>query len=309
MRILVTGGAGFIGSHVVDACVEQGHAVTVVDNLSTGHRRNVNPAAGFYEVDITDQAALLQVCSEARPEIISHHAAQVNVRHSIANPNLDARVNVLGSINVLECAREVGARKVIYSSSGGTVYGEPESVPCPESHPIQPLSPYGASKYIVEHYLHIYYKNHGIVYTVFRYGNVFGPRQDPEGEAGVIAIFAQMMLRDETPVIFGSGNAVRDYVYVEDCARANVLALTRGDGQVINIGTGVPTTVNQIFTALQPLTHFNRDPQYDPPKKGEIFRTYLDIHKAQDALGWSPQVTLEKGLIPTVQAFASDPSA
>ncbi len=303
MRILVTGGAGFIGSHVVDLCIRQGHKVAVVDDLSTGQRGNLNQAADFFQVDIRDKEALQQVFSKVRPEIIIHHATQVNERHSVNNPHDDAQVNILGSINVLECAREVGARKVIYSSSGGTVYGEPEILPCSENHPIQPLCPYGASKYIVEHYLHIYHMNYGLNYTVLRYGNVFGPRQDPQGEAGVVAIFAKMMLYGKTPIIFGSGNQVRDYVYVEDCARANVLALHKGDGRVYNIGTGVPTSVNQIFNALKPLTKFIGDPRYDPPKKGETFRIYLDINRAQQELGWQPAVNLDEGLLRTVQAF------
>ena len=305
MRILVTGGAGFIGSYVVDACISAGHSVAVVDNLSTGHKKNLNPAADFHQVDIRDQAALRQVFTAVKPEIVNHHAAHVSVRHSVSSPSYDAEVNVLGSINVLECAREVGARKVIYSSSGGTVYGEPDSCPCTEDHPIQPLSPYGASKYIVEHYLRLYHLNFGLQHTVLRYGNVYGPRQDPQGEAGVVAIFAQMMLKGEIPVIFGTGEAVRDYIYVEDCARANLLALSTGDGRVYNIGTGVPTTVNQLLNYLIPLTRFAGDPHYDPPKKGEIFCTYLDVTRAQQELGWEPCVNMEEGLVHTVRAFSN----
>jgi UDP-glucose 4-epimerase len=303
MRILVTGGAGFIGSHVVDACLEGGHAVAVVDNLSTGHERNLHPAARFFQVDIRDGRALRQVFADVQPEVVIHHAAHVSVRNSVRQPLLDAEVNVLGSINVLECAREVGTRKVIYSSSGGTVYGEPKNPPCTEDYPIQPLSPYGASKYIIEHYLHLYWQNHGLAYTILRYGNVYGPRQDPEGEAGVIAIFVLLMLQGNAPTIYGDGEQVRDYIYVGDCASANLRVLRQGDGRIYNIGTGIPTTVNQLFHTLQPLTRFSGIPHYTSPKKGDIYRTYLDITRAQRELGWEPMMSLGEGLIHTISSF------
>jgi UDP-glucose 4-epimerase len=303
MRVLITGGAGFIGSHVVDACLRDGHTVSVVDNLSTGHQINLNPEAVFYHLDIRDATALSGVFEKESPEVVIHHAAQVNVRNSVADPVLDAQINIIGSINVLQAARKVRARKVIYASSGGTVYGEPQSTPCLESHPILPLCPYGASKYIVEQYLHLYHKNYGLVYTVLRYGNVYGPRQDPAGEAGVIAIFITQMLQDSKLVIYDDGNQVRDYVYVQDCARANLLALDKGDGHVLNIGSGQPTTVNEIFNVLQSLTAYPNPPCYAPPRQGEIYRTYLDISLAQQVLDWRPKVNLKQGLQRTLRAF------
>ncbi len=219
-RVLVTGGAGFIGSHVVDRLVAAGHDVAVVDNLATGRRANLNPAARFYELDIRDPA-LGTVVERERPAVISHHAAQVDVRRSTADPLYDADVNILGSLNVLKVAVEHGVRKVIYISTGGAVYGEPEYLPVDEDHPIHPLCEYGASKHAVEHYLYMYAENYDLDYTVLRYPNVYGPRQDPHGEAGVVAIFSQKMLKGETCTINGDGTQERDFLYVADCARAN----------------------------------------------------------------------------------------
>ena len=246
MKILVTGGAGFIASHVVDALLEAGHDVAIVDNLSTGRRRNINPRARFYEVDIRSPE-LARVLAEERPEIIDHHAAQMDVRRSIVDPIYDADINVLGSLNVLELARQHGVRKVIYISSGGAVYGEPVYLPCDEDHPIDPLCPYGATKHVVEHYLFMYRQNYGLDYTVLRYGNVYGPRQDPHGEAGVVAIFTGLMLAGRQAIINGNGEQERDFVYVGDCVQANLLALNSGSGEIYNVGCGVGTTVNEIF--------------------------------------------------------------
>lgn len=303
VKILVTGGAGFIGSHVVDAYIEAGHEVVVVDNLVTGNRQNVHPAARFYEVDIRDADALEEVFAREKPDVVNHHAAQVNVRHSVADPIYDAQVNILGSLNVLLAARRHNVRKVIYISTGGAVYGEPVYLPCDEDHPVNPICEYGATKHAVEHYLYMYRQNYGLDYTVLRYPNVYGPRQDPKGEAGVVAIFARQMLLDEQVVINGSGEQERDFVYVSDCARANLMVLERGSGRIYNLGTGQGTSVNRIFAALKELTGYRRDPVHGPPIVGETFRIYLDATRARQELGWEPQVSLEEGLRRTVAFF------
>jgi len=304
MKILVTGGAGFIGSHVVDAYLEAGHHVAVVDDLSTGRMANLNRQAAFYHLDIRSPA-LRQVFERERPEVVNHHAAQMDVRRSVADPVYDAGINILGSLNVLECAREYGVRRFIYISTGGAVYGEPVYLPCDEAHPTRPICPYGASKLAVEHYLYLYREVHGLDYVILRYTNVYGPRQNPHGEAGVVAIFTARLLQGEEVVINGSGEQERDFAYVTDCARANLLALDnpRSSGRVYNLGTGVGTSINEIFARLQAITGGQRAPVHGPAKPGETFRIYLDARLAQQELGWTPQVALDEGLRRTVQAF------
>lgn len=302
MRILVTGGAGFIGSHVVDSFIEAGHHVAVVDNLSTGRRANLNPHATFYEVDIR-APELCRVIAREHPDVISHHAAQMDVRRSMVEPLFDADNNILGSLNLLECARKLGVCKVIYISSGGAVYGEPQYLPCDEQHPIRPLCPYGVSKYTVEQYLYLYRENYGLDYTILRYANVYGPRQDPYGEAGVVAIFAGHMLTGESVLINGSGEQERDFIYVGDCARANLLALKKGAGDVYNLGSGVGTSINHIAALLQELTGYEGEPVHGPAKLGETFRIYLDAGHARGALGWTPTFALREGLQRTVDYF------
>ncbi|WP_322507467.1 NAD-dependent epimerase/dehydratase family protein [Anaerolinea sp.] len=300
MKILVTGGAGFIGSHVVDQFIEAGHDVVVVDNLSTGREKNLNPKARFYRVDIRDPE-LRKVFEIEKPEVVDHHAAQMNVRRSVADPIYDADVNVRGSVHLLELCREYGVRKIIYISSGGAVYGEPVYLPCDEEHPVRPLCPYGLTKYAFELYLYIYQQNYGIDYTVFRYPNVYGPRQDPLGEAGVIAIFTGQMLRGEPVTIYGTGDQVRDYVHVYDCARANLLALESGSGRVYNLGSGKGTTVNELFQRLKAITGYSGMPNYAPAKLGETFKIYLNAQRAKEELGWVPTISLEEGLRNTVE--------
>ena len=302
MKILVTGGAGFIGSHVVDAMVEAGHEVVVVDDLSSGRPSNLNPAATFYELDIRS-LQLHEVFEREKPEVVNHHAAQIDVRRSVADPHFDAEVNVLGSLKLLELAREFKVRKVIYISSGGAIYGEPDYLPCDEQHPVRPLAPYGASKYAGELYLHMYKEVHGLDYTVLRYANVYGPRQDPHGEAGVVAIFTGQMLAGQPVTINGSGDQVRDFIYVAECARANVQVLTQGSGRVYNLGSGVGTTINEIFANLNSVTHYDRQPVHGPPKPGETFKIYLDSRLAATELNWRPEVSLEAGLERTVEYF------
>ena len=308
-KILVTGGAGFIGSHVVDLFVSKGYEVVIVDDLSTGRVSNLNPAAKFYKIDIRDPK-LRDIFDAERPDYISHHAAQMDVRRSVAQPLFDADVNILGSINVIECAKEFGIKHFVYISSGGAAYGEPERVPCVETDPINPICQYGASKHTVEHYLYMYYVNYGMNYTVLRYPNVFGPRQDPRGEAGVVAIFTGKMLLGEPVLINGDGEQTRDYVFVGDCARANYLAVTIDHAPgIYNIGWGLPTSVNQIFTGLAAITEYNQPAQHGPAKLGETRHIYLDASKARKDLGWAPTSTLEDGLRETVEYFRTSEKA
>jgi UDP-glucose 4-epimerase len=307
VKIVVTGGAGFIASHVVDAYVELGHEVIVVDDLSAGKGANINSRARAFDLNVASPDFTSLVLQE-HPDIINHHAAQVSPRHSVADPINDATRNIVGSINVIEAARQAEVGKVIYVSSGGAIYGEPQQLPCPESHPIRPDSPYGASKHTPEHYLDIYQRLYGLNYTTLRYGNVYGPRQDPFGEAGVIAIFAAKMLAGEQPVINGTGDQERDFVFVGDVARANVAALDRGDGMAINIGSCVGTSVNQIFAQLKATTGYSGAAAYGPAKAGETFRIYLDVDLAERALGWTPQVSLAEGLERTISWIRQTPA-
>jgi UDP-glucose 4-epimerase len=302
MKVLVTGGAGFIGSHTVDAFIENGFEVVVVDDLSTGRPSNLNPEATFYQVDIRSPE-LAEIFEKEKPDFISHHAAQIDVRRSVAQPLLDADINILGSINLLELARAHGVKRVVYISTGGAVYGEPEYLPCDEDHPINPICQYGASKHAVEHYLYLYHDIYGLDYTVLRYPNVYGPRQDPHGEAGVVAIFTGQMLNDEQVKIYGDGLQERDFVFVKDCARANVLAVQKGANGIYNLGSGEGTNINQIAEMLGEITHYGRDPIHAPAKVGETRRIYLTADKAKRDLDWQPTVTLLEGLSSTVDYF------
>ena len=307
MKVLVTGGAGFIASHVVDALLDADYQVVVVDDLSTGRAANVDPRATFVQMDIRD-SRLAEVFAAERPDFVNHHAAQMDVRRSIVEPVFDASVNVLGSINVLECARAAGVKRIVYISTGGAAYGEPEYLPCDESHPVNPICQYGASKHTVEHYLFMYQANYGLNYTVLRYANVYGPRQDPHGEAGVVAIFIGQMLRGDPVVINGDGEQVRDFVYVGDCARANLLALTAGRNGIFNLGSGRGTSVNEIYRGLKDLTAYRNEARHGPPKLGETRAIYLDAAKAGRELGWTPTVTLDAGLAATVDYFRTHES-
>jgi UDP-glucose 4-epimerase len=302
MKVLVTGGAGFIGSHVVDAYLGAGWDVAVVDNLSTGNRAHLDARAAFYNLDIRDPQ-LRDVLARERPEVVNHHAAQASVPVSIADPRLDADVNILGTLHLFDACRTAGVRRIVYASTGGALYGDPEHLPAAEETPIRPLSPYGISKYVGEHYLRVLAS--GLTWTVLRYSNVYGPRQDPSGEAGVVAIFTRAMLAGRTPTIFGDGTQTRDFVYVGDVARANVLAATIGSSGVANIATGQETSVNEIFRALAALTGFAAPPVHAAPREGEVYRIVLDVAQAHRWLGWTPSTLLADGLRRTVEWFRS----
>jgi len=302
VRILVTGGAGFIGSHIVDAYLAEGHEVAVVDNLSTGRRANVDRRATLHEVDIHSRE-LEPIFAAFRPEVVNHHAAQASVKVGQADPVHDLEVNGAGTARVAQLAVAHGARKLIYASSGGTVYGDPESLPVTEDHRIAPRSNYGASKYVGELYVQLAARTSDIEYTIFRYGNAFGPRQDPHGEAGVVAIFAGLMRAGQPCTIDGDGEQRKDYVYVGDMARANVLALATGNGLVANIGTGEGTTVNHIYRVLSEAIGNSIEPRSAPPRPGDVRNFWLDCSRAKTALGWEPTVSFEEGIALTVASL------
>ena len=301
-KILVTGGAGFVGSHIVDAYLADGHDVVVIDDLFTGHQANVNPGCEFHEMDIRDPE-LENLFRRHKFEIVSHQAARGNVRASMEDPMTYADVNVRGGANLLECCRKFGTRKVIYSSTGGCVYGDPVYLPADEKHPLQPRDPYGASKASFELYLPVWEMNYGLNFTILRYPNVYGPRQDPFGEAGVVSIFIGQMLRGIQPIINGDGEQLRDYVFISDVVRANRLVLDRGDNDIFNVGWGNGTSVNQIFHALCSILGSEVPEVHGPAKLGEIKQTYLDSRKSAEVLGWRPEVDLSEGLKRTVEFF------
>ena len=302
MRILVTGGAGFIGSHIVEAYLAEGHEVAVVDNLATGRRSNVPKSATLHEVDLHARE-LERIFDTFHPEVVNHHAAQASVKVGNVDPVHDLEVNGGGTARLMQLAVNHGVRKVIYSSSGGTVYGEPESLPVTESHPIAPRSNYGTSKYVGELYVRMAERTAGLEATILRYGNAFGPRQDPHGEAGVIAIFTGLMLSGQQCTIDGDGEQKKDYLYVGDIARANVLALTRGAGLVANLGTGEGITVNRIFEVLSKATSNEIEPKYGPPRPGDVRNFWLDYGRAKAELGWEPSVWFEEGVRLTVESL------
>ncbi len=301
-RILVTGGAGFIGSHIADALVAEGHEVHVLDNLSSGSEEQIPPEAHFHHLDVRDAGAR-ELMEKGGFDVLIHHAAQMDVRRSVADPLYDADVNVMGLLNLMEGARLGGVRKVLFASTGGAIYGEPQYVPQDETHEQQPLSPYGITKLVSEKYLHFYYHVYGIPYISLRYANIYGPRQNPHGEAGVVAIFTERMLRGEQPIINGPGTQTRDYLYVEDVVRGNLAALAYEGVDIFNLGTGIETDVNRLFQLLRTYTGVDIEEVHGPAKPGEQQRSVLDYRKAAKKLGWKPLVVLEEGLQRTVQWF------
>jgi UDP-glucose 4-epimerase len=304
VKILVTGAAGFIASHVADAYIAAGHDVAILDDLSRGSMKNVNPKARFHRGDVRDRDFVEQAFLTEKPDVINHHAAQMDVRRAVEEPVFDASVNIIGSIQLLEASVKHKVRRFVYVSTGGAVYGEPQEFPVPENYPINPITPYGISKHTVEHYLFLYNVLYGLPYVVLRYGNVYGPRQSSKGEAGVFAIFCEQMLAGIQPVIYGDGSKVRDYVYVGDVARANLLALEKGDGEIFNIGNGVPTRDDEVFRVVRDnLGLTSLQPKHVGKRPGEIDRIWLDVSKARRVLGWEPRVPLQEGARETVRYF------
>jgi UDP-glucose 4-epimerase len=304
MKVLVTGGAGFIASHVVDAYLDRGLDVVIVDDLSRGSTNNLNPKARFYKADIRDYEAMRDMFEKERPDYINHHAAQMDLRRAVFEPAFDAETNIVGSIHLLNLAVEFKSKRIVYASSGGATYGEPVYLPMDEDHPVNPITPYGISKHTVEHYLFNYRVLYGLEYVVLRYGNVYGPRQSSQGEAGVVAIFSEQLLAKETPRIFGNGDKTRDYVYVTDVAQANVQALEHGEGQIFNIAFGLPTTDDEIFEAVcQALDIEPFEPTYTAKRPGEIDHCYLKIDRAKQQLNWTPRISLAEGLQKTAAFF------
>jgi UDP-glucose 4-epimerase len=310
VRILVSGGAGFIGSHVVDAYIAAGHEVGVLDNFSTGRVENVNPAAAVHRVDLRDQAEVEKAVSSFRPQVVNHHAAQSEVPRSVADPAYDAEVNIVGALNLLKACADHAVRKVIFSSTGGALYGEPDVVPADEDHPVRPLSPYGTSKFAFEQYLGTFQRTFGVDYTVLRYANIYGPRQDFHAEEGrVIAIFASRMLEGKPVTIDWTGEQSRDMLHVGDVATANLAALDQGSGGTFHVSTGIPVTVNDLFRKLALLTDYHLEPTYGTARKGDVYRIALSNERARQHLGWEPRVSLEEGLSLTVEYFREQVSS
>ncbi|RAK12593.1 UDP-glucose 4-epimerase [Halanaerobium saccharolyticum] len=302
MEVLVTGGAGFIGSNIVDGLIEAGHQVIVVDNLSTGKKENLNEQAEFYNLDLRDQE-LKKVFKKNEISHVIHHAAQIDVQHSIKDPLSDAQNNILGTINLLECCRAYNVKKIIYASSAA-VYGEPDYLPVDEEHPIKAMSPYGISKHTPEHYIKMYSDLYDLKYTIFRYANVYGPRQDPKGEGGVVSIFVDKMVAEERPVIFGDGQQTRDFVHVYDIVKANLLALDKGDNILVNISTQSRDSVNDLVDYLNQILPYDLKAIYQEARKGDILHSSLANGKAKELLGWTPDYDFKDGLEQTVGYYS-----
>ena len=302
MKVLFTGGAGFIGSNVVDALIDRGHQVAIVDNLSSGSQSNLNPNATFYQLSICDKG-LSDVFEREKPDIINHHAAQIDVRKSADDPITDAEINILGSLNVITNCINYGAKRLIYASTGGAIYGDAKYLPADEGHPINPISQYGVSKHTVEHYLYLYSTLYSLDYVVLRYANVYGPRQSPFGEAGVVAIFSIQILTGKTPTIFGPGDKTRDYIHVSDIVEANILAMDKGTNSVFNIGTGVETSDQTVFDTLADVLGYKESPIYAPVRPGEVYRIYLECSKARNELDWAPRLSFREGIEQTAEYY------
>ena len=303
MKILVTGGAWFIGSNIVDALIEKKHKVVIVDNLATGNIKNVNKKAKFYKVSVCDKKKIDDIFKKEKIDIVIHHAAQLDVRKSVEDPCFDADVNIKGALNILEACKNTKVKKIIFASSGGTIYGECKTKAPDEKSFANPLSPYGVAKLSVEHYIKAYSALYGLKYTILRYANVYGPRQDVNGEAGVVAIFIGKMTANKEVFVFGNGKQLRDYVYVKDVVSANIKSLTKGNNEIINIGTQKTFSVNQLVKELSLITNYKNKPVFKPKRNGELFKSFLNISKAKKVLNWTPQVSIKEGLKNTVDYF------
>ena len=306
MKVLVTGGAGFIASNLVDSLISQGHDVVIIDNLTTGKKENINSKAVFYKEDIGNTESLEKIFAEEKPDIVNHHAAQVDLRRSVRDPLYDAQVNIMGSLNLINVSCQYDVKRFIYASTGGAVYGEPGYLPVDEKHTIDPQSQYGVSKHTVEHYLFVFKQTHNLPYAVLRYPNVYGPRQDPHGEAGVIAIFTEQMLDGKQPTIFGDGTKTRDYVYVGDLVNANMSAMfkqTELDGECYNLGWGKEIKDIEVFETVRDALGLSVEPIFDKKRPGEIDRICLNNTKAAKGLGWSPEVEFQEGIKLTTEFY------
>jgi UDP-glucose 4-epimerase len=303
MKILVTGGAGFIASQISDAFINEGHEVFIIDNLSTGFEKNINPKANFIKADICDKN-LSQLFEREKFDVVNHHAAQMNVRRSVADPAFDANTNIIGTINLLQNCENTGVNKFMFASTGGAVYGEQDYFPADEKHPTSPLSPYGISKLAVEKYLYFYNAQYKLNYSILRYANIYGPRQNPFGEAGVIAIFTTKLLNGEQPIINGSGKQTRDYVFVGDVVKANLLALKDNNTDIYHVGTGLETNVNEIFNKLNSIIGKGQREKHGPAAPGEQMRSVITSDKLFNKFNWRPDTSLQTGLEKTVQFFS-----
>lgn len=306
MKILVTGGAGFIASHITDALVNEGHQVVVLDDLSSGFEKNINPKAKFVKGNICDKELVEKLFSEEKFDLVNHHAAQMDVRRSVKDPAFDANTNIIGTINLLQNAVKYKLKKFMFASTGGAVYGEQVYFPADENHPTQPRSPYGISKLAVEKYLYFYNAEYGLNYTILRYANIYGPRQNPFGEAGVVAIFSTKLLKGEQPVINGSGEQTRDYVFVGDVVKANLLTLNDTANDIYNVGTGIETNVNQLFHKLNSIIKANKEEKHGPAAPGEQMRSVITSEKLFKKFGWKPSTNLDEGLKLTVDFFRNN---
>ncbi len=302
MKILITGGAGFIASHIADAFIENGHAVFVLDNLSSGFEKNINSKATFVKADIRDKS-LSELFEMEKFDVVNHHAAQMDVRRSVADPEFDANTNIIGTINLLQNAVKYNVKKFMFASTGGAVYGEQEYFPADENHPTSPLSPYGISKLSVEKYLFFYRAQYNLNYTILRYANIYGPRQNPHGEAGVVAIFSKKLFNGEQPVINGDGKQTRDYTFVKDVVKANLLTLTDEKSDIYNVGTGIETDVNVLFNKMNDIIGKGQVEKHGPSMPGEQLRSVITSGKLNQKFGWSPSTLLDEGLKTTVEYF------
>jgi len=302
MKILVTGGAGFIGSQVADAFITQGHDVVIADDLSTGFEKNINPKARFFKINICDQS-IQHIFESERFDVVNHHAAQIDVRKSVADPKFDANTNIIGTINLLENCVRTGVKKFMFASTGGAIYGEQEYFPADENHSQSPLSPYGISKLAIEKYLYYYFIQHGLPFTILRYANIYGPRQNPFGEAGVVAIFVSKLLNNEQPVINGDGKQTRDYVFVQDAVKANLLNLLNGESNIYNVGTGIETSVNYLFNELIKITGSKMKEKHGSAAPGEQQRSVISSEKIYKKTGWKPSISIQEGLKKTIGYF------
>jgi UDP-glucose 4-epimerase len=302
LKILITGGAGFIASHVADTFIEEGHKVFILDNLSTGFEKNINPRAEFIKADIRNKS-LSELFEKEKFDIVNHHAAQMDVRRSVSDPAFDADTNIIGTLNLLQNAAHNKVRKFMFASTGGAVYGEQEYFPADEIHPTSPLSPYGISKLSVEKYLYFYKVQYNLNYSILRYANIYGPRQNPQGEAGVVAIFSRKLIKGEQPIINGDGKQTRDYTFVKDVVKANLLTLKDDSSDIYNVGTGQETDVNELFYMINGLVGKGQAEKHGPSMPGEQMRSVITSEKLKRKFGWSPSTNIKEGLKDTVDFF------